>query len=109
MGVESNRRVPIPAMTGQPRILMCAPFFPCADIREAGVQDRVLLPILEIIVLRLGLVNCKAFGLHCVAEQVTQPARFFGPALIVDVGPFAHLVIRARHEHFLTYLHVKQG
>src|SRR5947209_15566618 len=79
---------------------------PVADLGEAYVENRILLPVFVIVVPPLRLVDGEALGLHRGAQDVAQPTLFGRAARVRDVRALGHLVELAGHRDLAARLQV---
>src|ERR1043165_8721504 len=67
------------------RAVLTASSLRLAYLVEAEGEDRVLPPVLVVVVPPLGLVDGEAFGLHRGAQKVAQASLLGGAARVVYV------------------------
>src|SRR6187431_958824 len=65
--------------------------------REWHVEDRVLRPVLVVVVPPFGGIDGEALRFHGRAQELTPRPRVRGPARVVGIRALRHLVVRARH------------
>src|SRR3989442_8937504 len=79
------------------------------ELRKIDVQDGVLLPLVEIEVPPLMLVNREAFPFHGGTKVVSKAARLAGPPLVAGARALAEFIVSAGHGNLFPTWRIAEG